>query len=751
MASAVPSARVLVSQSRYWPAGQDSWSLPDALEDSAYVQGVNIANRGGLPQTRPGTRSLYCLPDGVRQGFTVFTPANGVAHQVIAIAGSVYVSPAPFKVYRQLPGIQFSQSSKFLCFCEAQKSTDYDGAGDPVPLDIPRKVLVMQDGLTRAAFWDGFESRHLNPIATGSEDPTEEGMDETKIGLWMAFSGGRLWVARGNKLFGSDLGNPLKFKESQYLNELPFFPLDGECTGMISLPDQSGLLVFTNHQADLIQSSIQDRTLWSSTKDFQRQILSIGCIAPRSIVAQHGFIYFFSPAGLMSLNDALRMNQTSELIPLDQEMAWSKAYIGPDLEGICCVAHENYLLVSVPHCSLHNTHTWAMDLAVFEDGGRSWNAVWTGWRPVQWATGVVSGRSRAFFLSYDYDTHNRVWEAFLGDRTDNGCPITCSVQFRMDPVQSRERKLFTHAEIDCGQIYGNVSVMAAVAGWRGWFDRILTKEIVASSGRIRLDQTYGDGTTYPKLGGNRPQVRTIRTTDWPNPSECNECGVESEDPNNLDTHFQLFVAWSGRMGVQGVRLYATESTANKNSGCEKTETGFKTLMGIGCASTEEFPEVERPFPILTGTASDSASDINEVADAIQVSTCAHSQISQADADRKAACFARRQVARIRETPNLGSFTFSEGCTTVIVNGPTGVLEVYLEDGVTLASTVDFGQLAHDSAGVDVTLVLKNIGTDILNLGAIQLNAPGFDLITGPSVPSLDPDETTTIIIRATVV
>jgi len=159
--------QVLQSYQRYWPLGCDQWSLPDQLNDGEFRNGMNVACRGGIIQTRPGTKTLYCLPEGRRQGETLFTPAGGVAHQAVAIAGSVYVARAPFKEWSQLDNIQFSSSSRFVCFTECLKSTDYDETGVLYFLEQPYKVLMMQDGRTRAAFWDGSTNGHSNPTPTG--------------------------------------------------------------------------------------------------------------------------------------------------------------------------------------------------------------------------------------------------------------------------------------------------------------------------------------------------------------------------------------------------------------------------------------------------------------------------------------------------------------------------------------------------------------------------------------------------------
>ncbi len=50
--------------------------------------------------------------------------------------------------------------------------------------------------------------RHLNQV---------ELITETVQGLWMAWIGSRLWVARGRQLFASDIFDPLHFNETTYI------------------------------------------------------------------------------------------------------------------------------------------------------------------------------------------------------------------------------------------------------------------------------------------------------------------------------------------------------------------------------------------------------------------------------------------------------------------------------------------------------------------------------------------------------
>ncbi len=117
--------------------GVDSYTVPTDLDDRELVFGQNIAVRGGIAQTRPGTRTLFCLPDGNFQGQTLFTPDNGVAQLVAAVDGKIYVSAAPFTSYRRLTNLQFSPTAKYMAWAICLKSTDYDLDGNLVSLADP--------------------------------------------------------------------------------------------------------------------------------------------------------------------------------------------------------------------------------------------------------------------------------------------------------------------------------------------------------------------------------------------------------------------------------------------------------------------------------------------------------------------------------------------------------------------------------------------------------------------------------------
>lgn len=649
----------LLAGSSYLVGGADSWTQPIALDDIEYVAGMNVVCRGGRIRTRPGSKIMANLPipRGNLQGGTLFIPNAGTPAIVVAVDGEIWVTNPPFREFVKLSGLQFNPLSKFVAWAQCEQSTDYTVDGELYFLDNPKSVLIIQDGVTRAAYWDGVNHGHINPGPSPGA-VTQPGYDGTKIGLWMAWSNNRLWVSRDNQVFASDIGNPLKFTETQYLNEGRAFYLASNCRGIIETPDKDGILCFTEKDATLLLSSIQDRTQWLTTKDFQKTIIPyIGCVAPRSLVNQYGLTWWFSPTGLQNLNSALNQNISSKISYQDAEMSSSKEEISPDMSIICAGYYENYLVVSVPSADPFNKDTWCLDQNPFEGGSNVWASRWTGWRPVEWFRGVVGNSERVFFVSKDQDGVNRLWEGFLPQRKDNGCPITCTVLTKQHTFGDLRRKKMRFSKLFLADINGHVSLRWWNVPQNGAPYDAGSKEIEATVGQVYSNQEYGDNAN--NFAANRPQTRTVysqenTTTD----SNCDTCGIEKQDEGNLDYSFGLFIAWSGDMSLSAYQIFASSDPEADVGRCEDNEEEPRSVNASGCGALSFFPSGNVFEEEFTATAtvcvaddnSSSASDSSSASgsdsssasssgDIVCSTVTKTSIISQEDADRKAECAA----------------------------------------------------------------------------------------------------------------
>ncbi len=629
--------------------GLNGYTQPSKLPPGMFVMGMNLICRGGIAQTRPGSTSLFDMPEGNLQGMTFFRPLDGKASLVFAVDGLVYSSQEPFTEYAQIENIQFSANSKFVAWAACLQSTDYTPEGILYYLDQPKSVLIMQDGATRAAYWDGSSSGHIDPTPSNLE-LTPVGFDGTPVGLWMCWSNNRLWVSRGNQVFASDIGNPLKFTEDDYLNEARAFYLPGICTGIAEVSNNSsggtasgfpGIICFTKDNGTFIMTSVQDRTLWLSTPGFQQlAIANTGCVAPRSIVHQYGLLWWYTAKGLINQNSALAANITSRLDVQDDQMTQVKYNISQDQSAVCGGYYDNFVLHAIPVGDKLNTRVAVLDQAPFSEGINSWPSYWTGWRPVEFARGVVRSTERIFCCSVDYDGVNRIWELFKNEKQDNGIPITSFLVTKQHFFGNRDYKKFRYAEVELSNIVGPTAVMVAAGGMRGAYQSVMTKDINAIYGQIYSSAQYGINAEW--FTSSFPQTRIVKTLDGWSPSECNSECVESIERGLIDKSFSLLIAWSGIAGVSAYRIFAAGEPRAYEGACEVNETEEMRILSQDGCGAESFFSYGVPFDSYSATATytklDPASGDPVTATSTQVSL-----INQDDANRKAIATAQWYV------------------------------------------------------------------------------------------------------------
>jgi hypothetical protein len=577
-----------VNGSAFLTAGMSSSIDPMFLDDRAYRHAENVLNRGGALSTRPGYVERHTLPDGILQGASYFRPLSGEGTLVVAISGLVYKTTYPFTTYEQIPGIAMYAHAPRVWFSMSTRSAERNADGTIQTIE-PRRTLVIQDGgFTRAAYWDGVSAAHSNPtLVLDGDDVLTAGIPLGSVTVW---SGGRLWVARDNKLFASDIEDPLSFTENEYLGEGGFFVFEDDITAMAEVPslESPTLLVFTRNKTYRILSGIRERDLWKSTRDFQSIVLpDIGCVGQRAIVAQNGQLWWMTEFGITNLNAAQQAQVSSRLIPLDTELAVSKANLWSDLSGVALGSFENFLVCSVPYGDRYNAHTWVHDDTV-APGSQAWAGIWTGTRPVEWISGVCGGSRKIFHVSKDRDGKNRLWEAFQRDRRDNGNPIKCWVETKThidfsQKATGLDQKEFIFGEVTLGDILGTVDLTVYWAGTVGKYKKIAEYQLEATRGSLGTD------TTIPLAQGittNRGQGRRIRTPEV-NRSQaqaCSSCGVEAKTHDWVDVGFSLLIVWSGQATLRSYRIFADPHEESASGKAQFDETGPKVVAGALCPS-----------------------------------------------------------------------------------------------------------------------------------------------------------------------
>jgi hypothetical protein len=566
---------------------------PGQLPQGYYFNGLNVINQGGVLSCRPGYRCVITFPSGNLQGGAFFYPKVGLEQCVVVVDGRVFAAEYPFTSFRQLENLQFSPFAKEIFFEMAEQSATRrtDDLGSAIDIITPRAVLMMQDGgATAPAFYDGSESGHIRDKAF-----------ETPAGSAMKWIGDRLWVAVGSLVLASDVANPFSFREQLYLGGVQGFSFPSDVTALAGTPglDSPQLLVFTNSNCSLIKANIRLRESWQTEPDMQREVFKVGASSQRSVVEHFGQLMWHSPQnGITFFDSALLSKQTARLPSRDSEMAVSKTQLSQDSSSIAGGAFGQYLLMSVPAGDSYNAHTWVLNDSSIEtlsdSTGPSWVGVWTGTRPVVWLSGVIAGTSRIYHLSKDEDGANRMWEAFMPSRLDNGCPITWAVEFRghfgqtsqTQKVPGTEVK-FRYLDLALTGIEETLDIAAFYAGsLRGAYKKILDRQIKVARGSLSYRSQL---TAESLIFGFKPESRKLRSqdvNDMPD-DESGSCPVESENNEDRDESFQLMVVGHGPATIRWIRSFADvepdRDTGNPATACDD-ECGVNAIRFDGYGS-----------------------------------------------------------------------------------------------------------------------------------------------------------------------
>jgi len=615
---------------------RNAWGLPE----DQFKWGVNTSIRGGIVQTRPGQAMRLSLPKGNFQGGLVFnankvytaatsttlnnivtntaqtiynydgTPSSAteLSYIVFCVDGNVYFSPFPLTqpkawIDYQLTGIQMDPNVKQVHFCVATQSASVSSGGN-VTVTPSHRLVMIQDGISAPAYWDGSDTIGGQSAAI----PT---------GTWMAYSGNRLWVAAGNIVLASDLGNPLSWLERQSGVSRGDFSFARPITALVDYIGQNNdtkLYVFSDRTTYSISSGILDRTQWTTVQNFVTTLYpNIGCIAGNSIAFQAGMMWWYSQGGLISADVAASAYLSSQVLYKDVEMARAKRYMAPDYTGICAVSFENYLLYSIPYLETLNSATMILDYAPASEWNQSrspaWAGVWNGTHPVIWTTGVIDGTPRAFHFSVDYaptndGSYNHLWESFLPERYDTVLSINSDgttteyynrIYCQMETAllgDGFDHKQFVYGEIECMQVGGTVDVTVSFRGSKGAYTPILSTRLLAATEAYQYAYSPS-ADAIADLGFLSTQYRRLTTENIQRNVKLQSC--ESNLTLDVDKAFSFLIEWCGEFGVEAVRMFmdpwSEKSIGNPNSNeneyCVVGENGSSILVNLPPAPQED--------------------------------------------------------------------------------------------------------------------------------------------------------------------
>jgi len=632
-AETITSGR-LEKASSAWIHGMNSVRNPWTLPEDQYKFGLNVSCRGGIVQTRSGYKMRLSLPAGNFQGGvvfnsnkqfkaassfvnltgntitrkqTIFTPQGTesenieLPYAVFCVDGNVYYAPFPlvqpknWNDYR-LTGIKLDPTIDKVSFTIATQSASTNTGGE-TNVTPSHRLIIIQDGINTPVYWDG-------------SNITGDKATEMPVGYWMAYSGNRLWVANGNIISASDLANPLSWNERQTGAGRGDFSVPRPVTAMVDYVGQNTdtrLYVFTDQSTYSLSSGIIDRDQWSATPNFQSILFpNIGCVAGNSITFLSGLMWWYSQGGLISADVASASYLSSQVLYKDVEMAKIKRFMAPDTSGVCATAFENYLLVSVPYLERLNSATMVLDYAAASEWNQTrspaWAGVWSGIRPVAWATNIVNNESRCFAFSVDYSStsdgsHNHMWEAFMPERYDTYLDIAQDgtttdrinrIYCQMETAllgDKMDLKQFVYGEIDCSQIAGVVDFKCSYRGTRGTYQSILDTRVLSATDPYQYE-TSTSADEIDQLGILQTQARRLITENVSRNARSESC--ESKYTLDVDKCFSFLMEWCGALGIEGLRMFQDpwseasfgQTTPNETSYCVIGEDGTSLVVSL---------------------------------------------------------------------------------------------------------------------------------------------------------------------------
>lgn len=646
---ATPNQPVRAASQLSFLAGMSSQLEPLLIPADGYRIGVNVLNRGGVISTRPGHEWKIAFPkpaDHISnpQGFTHFKTFEGQDFLVAVVDGVVwYAKDQPFiEWYKLSQLLRADAPAVYFASCEKASKTSEDGS---VEVIAPYRVLIIQDGSSAPVFWDGISSSQARDVPVGTA---------------MAWSGNRLWVADGPRLYASDISDPLAFNETQYLGIGGSFLFPLRITALHESPDaREQLYVWTAASTHSVASNIRNRALWNTTDNFISCVSNtIGCVSHRSVTQQYGMLWWMTRDGLINFDQAQRSQLTSRVAMFDTEMAVSKSRLLHDLTQSASGVFGSFLLVSVPYCSERNRHTWVMDLGPTVTVGSDrtnevsptvatsvWSAVWDGTSPVAWVSGLIGGGSRCYHLSLGEDGVASVWESFTDSETDSGIPISWALEtraFTLDGFALMEPK---SVDLRFSNIRGALDVAAFIAPAQHYsYQRILTHRAEADVSPL-IDAVTQVGAPYVFRAEASGQYRQLRSTQ-PRSSLSVTCDPQTSAVPTRDHAYSFYICGLGSCVFSGLRLLYLQEDTNYDGKCLAPTGPTIRAWTDGNATDGGWDGFTFANPIYTATATHPGFSGQGVQ-----SGSGYSQISQAAADRLAT-----ETAKAKATMRYTSLT-----------------------------------------------------------------------------------------------
>ena len=562
---------------------QDADTHPSYLPPSMVAESVNRTFRGGINRTRPSIRNIPIvvgegqpstivndIQNGSFQGSFPYRATNLNTNDgiLLSVSGVIYFLKVVNNIayaYKLIEGNDPGMMHTWFVQAEDR--------------------VYIQNGYQNAIAWDGdlsVPAYRLNPY-----------LKKMPIGTIMEYAFGRVFVTdRLNQIYASDIiygagftdtKNTENFTEIGYWAEGGAFStpsMMGNITGMKVMPQigtnlraQGSLVILTANGAFAMDVSIP-RAQWATTNMQTISLLGRGCVSPSTALANSelwfrshdGWAFYSNSQSEFARYFSLRKLSREVNKWVSNDTPWLKQFASTmffDNYLISTVAPETYRAAGVEGLNRYHRGMVVLDLdqssSPSPDAQLSfrWNGIWTGFRPTQLLSALITGQKRGFGFSFDNDNKNRLYEFTNSTGSDFGANGTKAIE-----------SFFTSGRYDFAQSgASNKFLRKRITGGEMWLSEI--KGEVTSKAEFRPDSypcwselkvptTYGCNPCSPVLktpcnprrGGDSYKRYKFNS---PDPSECNYI---SDIPVIEGSEFQLKINLTGTATVDRVRIMA---------------------------------------------------------------------------------------------------------------------------------------------------------------------------------------------------
>lgn len=426
--------------------GVDTVTQRLALPKTLVSDSVNRSYRGGKNQPRPRFRYInHSFDSQLTESTLRFGNVSGVfgynkfglhrqPHVIVAvadsiIAGRIYGNSINWKtIFR---GIQAVWLKSY--FVQAEE------------------ILVFQNGKDLPLYWDGIS----NQMAYCKDAPGIA--NAMPIGNIMVYAHGRIFVCtEENLVFSSNhvnsnllVGNlaALNFAETLYFTDGDGFGAPasmGNISGanvVGNLGDKNAhgpIIIFCDRGAFIIDPR-KDRNQWLGDPDIQTiGLVGRGAVSAFSVIQVNSDLWYRCPDlsiasykhGVYVLTE--KWNNTSLSLEVDKYLKYDN---GNTAQFSHAAYFDNRIIFSVAHRTKANSvdewgfHRFALGLVVSDlsegtlankDDALTWDGLWTGIRSTGSAKVNEGNEERLFFMSFDKDEENRLYELMPSIGNDVG-------------------------------------------------------------------------------------------------------------------------------------------------------------------------------------------------------------------------------------------------------------------------------------------------------------------------------------------